>query len=112
MQDYKEVVTGRIVDRDGAAVAGAKVRVYDKDLLFNDHLGTAVSGQDGRFRVDFTWSQYKDSYYFDGRPDIFVKVSNPETGKTTKSEVFENLTGELSADDSVEVMDLGDLAVD
>ena len=55
MNDYTEVVKGRIVARDGgAAVNGAGVEVYDKDMLIDDYLGTVTTGPDGRFEVDFT----------------------------------------------------------
>ena len=112
MTDYEEVVKGRIVDRKrGTPLEGANVEVYDKDLVLNDYLGAATTDRDGRFEVDFTWAEYKDSP-FEGRPDIFLKVLNPTTGKTTKSKVFEDLSGELADDDSVEVMDLGDIPVD
>lgn len=111
MNDYDEIVQGRIVDRSGRPVRGALVEVYDKDLLIDQHLGTATTGDDGRFRVDFLWSEFRDSP-FEGRPDIFVRVRNPVTKKTTRSRVFEELTGELAEDDSEEVMDLGDIAVD
>ncbi|NNE08041.1 MAG: hypothetical protein HKN20_05705, partial [Gemmatimonadetes bacterium] len=85
--------------------------VYDKDLLASDHLGTTTTNDAGRFTVDFRWSDFKDGP-FEDRPDIFVKVKNPESGKTTKSEVFAELSGKLSENDSVEVMDIGDVKVD
>jgi 5-hydroxyisourate hydrolase-like protein (transthyretin family) len=111
MTDYKEIVTGMVVSRDtGKPVSGAEVSVYDKDLLSSDHLGSAMTGDDGRFAVVFTWSQYKDSV-FEGRPDIFVKVSNPATEQTTKSKVFEELSGTLDDSDN-ETMDLGRIEVD
>ena len=110
MSDYKEIVTGRIVAADGDPVANADVEVYDKDLVVDDHLGNAKTGSDGRFRVEFRWSDYKRRG-FEGRPDIFLKVKSP-LGKTTKSKVFDELTGELAADDSVEVMDLGDVTIE
>lgn len=112
MNAYKEVVTGRIVDRKrGEPIVGARVNVYDEDMLLDDYLGTAVTNRTGRFEVDFTTDDYRDGP-FDGRPDIFLEVSNPTTGKTTRSTVFRKLTGVLAEDDSVEVMDLGDTAVD
>ena len=113
MNDYTEVVKGRIVGRQsGAPVKGAEVEIYDKDLLLDDYLGTVTTDKDGRFEIDFTWAEYKDTV-FEGRPDIFLKVRNPATGKTTKSKVFHELSGEVAEDDdSVEVMDLGDVAVD
>lgn len=110
--DYTEVVKGRIVNGPGGApVRGAAVEVFDKDMLIDDYLGTATTDQDGQFEVDFTWAEFKDSV-FENRPDIYLKVRNPTTGKTTKSKVFYELSGKLSEDDSVEVMDLGDIPVD
>jgi len=112
MQDYKEIVKGRIVDRSaGKPVQGAEVEVWDKDMLIDDYLGTATTDQDGRFDVEFIWAEFKDSP-FEDRPDIFLRVRNPATGKSTKSRVFQELTGKLSDDDSEEVMDLGDIQVD
>ncbi len=46
------------------------------------------------------------------RGDIFVKVTNPASGKTTKSKVFEELTGSLTKNDAEEIMNLGDVEVD
>jgi hypothetical protein len=112
MNDYTEVVKGRIVDRHaGTPVQGAEVEVYDKDMLIDDYLGTVTTDLDGRFEVDFTWAEYKDSP-FEDRPDIFLKVRNPTTGRTTKSKVFYELSGKMTDDDSEEVMDLGDIPVD
>jgi hypothetical protein len=112
MSEYIECVKGRIVDRqEGKPVSGAAVEVYDKDLLLNDYLGAAVTDENGRFEVEFSSDLFKDSV-FEDRPDIFLKVRRPDTGETTKTEVFEELSGEMADDDSVEVMDLGDIPVD
>lgn len=111
MSDYTEIVKGRIVDRqDGTPVSGAAVEVYDRDMLLNDYLGSAVTDEGGRFQVEFTSDVFKDSV-FEDRPDVFVKVRRPATGATTKSKVFEELSGEMM-DDDTEVLDLGDIPVD
>ena len=112
MTDYKEVVKGRIITKEGSTpVVGAGVKVYDKDLVLDDHLGDAVTDKDGCFQVDFTWADFKGGS-FEDRPDIFLKVKNPVTDKTTKSKVYDELKGEIADDDSVEIMDLGDVPVD
>jgi hypothetical protein len=113
MDNYTEVVKGRIIDRlSGDPVQGAEVEIYDKDMLLDDYLGTVLTDNDGRFELDFEWAQYKDSV-FEERPDIFLQVRNPKTGKTSKSKVYHELSGEIEEDDdSVEVMDLGDVPVD
>jgi hypothetical protein len=112
MQDYKEIVKGRVVTGpDRQPVEGATVSVFDKDMFLNDHLGIATTDSDGNFSVEFRWSDFKDNC-FEDRPDIFVKVLNPATGKTTRTKVYDELSGELAEDDSVEVMDLGEIPVD
>jgi 5-hydroxyisourate hydrolase-like protein (transthyretin family) len=113
MDDYTEIIKGRIIDRQsGEPVKGAEVEIYDKDMMLDDYLGTVTTDKDGRFEVEFTWAEYKDTV-FEGRPDIFLRVFNPATGNRTKSKVFHELSGVVAEDDdSVEVMDLGDVAVD
>ena len=47
MNDYAEIVTGRIVDKNtNAPVKGAQVEVYDKDLIVDDYLGTTTTGEE------------------------------------------------------------------
>ena len=107
MEDYTEVVTGRILHADKTPAAGIFVRVYDKDDLLDDYLGADNTDDAGRFRVTFQTSDFKG--VFEQRPDIYLKLKDPKTGKKTRTAVFEDLTGELSEDDSEEVMDLGDI---
>ena len=110
MQDYTEILKGNIVHRgEGEPIAGATVEVYDKDLLSSDHLGTAHTDDTGHFQLSFKWSDYKQSI-FEGRPDIFFKVTDPGTGQAMKSEVFSEVKGLLD-DDDVETMDLGQIEV-
>ena len=95
MQDYTEILKGIIVRRSEAEpIAGATVEVYDKDLLSSEHLGTTHTDDTGHFRLAFLWSDYKTSI-FEGRPDIFLKVTDPGTGKAMKSKVFSEVKGVL-----------------
>ena len=109
MQDYTEILMGTVVSReDGQPIGGATVEVYDKDLLSSDHLGTAHTDENGHFRVSFQWSDYKS--IFEGRPDVFLKVTDPGSGKHLKSDVYSEVRGTLD-DNDVETMDLGQVAV-
>lgn len=110
MQDFTEILKGTVVRREGGApIPGATVEVYDKDLLSSQHLGTAHTDAAGRFRLAFLWSDYKTSI-FEGRPDVFLKVTDPGSGQHMKSAVYSELKGLLN-DDDVETMDLGDVPV-
>ena len=111
---YKEIVTARVVSRQNhQPVSGATVRVYDKDLVLDDFLGEATTDADGHFTVSFSSEDFQGQVTgFEARPDIFVEVTNPATGKTTKSKVFEELTGSLTRNDAEEIMNLGDVEVD
>ncbi|MCP4675624.1 MAG: hypothetical protein GY854_09000 [Deltaproteobacteria bacterium] len=112
MADYKEIVKGRIISRESSApLGGAEVKVFDKDVLLDDRLGEAVTDDNGYFQVEFTSSDFKGGS-FEDRPDIYLKVKNPLTGKTSKSKVYDELSGEIGDDDEVETMDLGDVPVD
>jgi hypothetical protein len=105
-------VTGRIVTGSREPLAGVQVEAYDKDMLANDHLGSAETGADGRFRIEFRWSDYKNDFGLpEGRPDIFLKLKTP-AGRKSKSKVFQDLKGTLAPDDSEEVMDLGDVVIE
>lgn len=110
MQDFTEILMGTVVRREGGTpITGATVEVYDKDLLSSDHLGTTHTDDGGRFRLVFLWSDYKSSI-FEGRPDIFLKVTDPGSGRAMKSEVYAELKGLLDGDD-IETMDLGKVPV-
>lgn len=110
MQDYTEILIGTVVGREsGKPIAGAVIEVYDKDMLSSQHLGTTHANAEGHFRLSFLWSDFKSSV-FEGRPDIFLKVTDPANGKAMRSDVFNEVRGELD-DDDVETMDLGEVAV-
>lgn len=56
----------------GAGVPGLLVKVYDKDLLFDDLLGTAITAPDGSFEVVSEASDFRE--FFDRRPDLYLRV--------------------------------------
>jgi hypothetical protein len=53
-------------------VVGVVVRGWDKDLIFDDVLGEAVTDADGRFEIRYTDEAFRS--VLDQRPDIYVQV--------------------------------------
>jgi hypothetical protein len=55
-----------------APLSGLLIRAIDKDLLFDDLLGSTVTGKDGSFEIEYRGSDFQE--LFDKRPDIFLEV--------------------------------------
>ncbi|OEU62771.1 MAG: hypothetical protein BBJ57_10235 [Desulfobacterales bacterium PC51MH44] len=76
------VVKGQVVDENKQSLARLTVSLYDKDLLFDDRLGTAVTDEDGHFMFSYRADDFRD--LIEAKPDIYVKVIDKE-GKTLYS---------------------------
>ncbi len=111
MPDYKEAAIGRMVGEDGKPLADIEVSVYDKDPLVDDALGSAVTDAEGRFQVEFAWSDFKGGEALEGRPDLYVEYVDRQSGRKGRSDVKEEAKGEVADDDSLEVINLGDIVV-
>jgi hypothetical protein len=111
MTDYREMVTGRMVDENGNPLAGVEVTAYDKDPLIDDNLGSCTTDSTGRFEVEFNWSDFKKGEPFEGRPDIYVTYVDHKRDRKGQTDVLHEAKGKVSEDDSVEVIDLGDIVV-
>jgi len=76
------IVRGNVVDEERAPISGLIVSLYDKDLLFDDVLGTTLTDENGSFIMIYRTEAFKD--FFEKRPDIYLKVLDNE-GKTLYS---------------------------
>lgn len=59
-------------EETGIPLAGLYVKAYDKDLLFDDLLGTAIADEGGRFVILSEPEDFRD--LFEKRPDLYFKV--------------------------------------
>jgi len=66
-------ITGRTIDSNtNQGIAGIRIEVWDKDLFFDDFVGSALSDSQGRLRVTFDEQHFME--LIERRPDIYFKV--------------------------------------
>jgi hypothetical protein len=66
-------IDGTVTERpSGAPLPGLFVKAFDKDLLFDDLLGSDVSNARGRFRIVTELRDFTD--ILDKRPDLYFRV--------------------------------------
>ena len=56
----------------GRPLSGHIVRAFDKDLLFDDDLGLAITDEQGRFLIQFTEDAFRD--FMELSPDLYLRV--------------------------------------
>jgi hypothetical protein len=66
------IIRGKVTDKKNNPVAGLIVSAYDKDLLFDDVLGTTSTDENGNFEVIYREESFRD--LFDKKPDIYLKI--------------------------------------
>ena len=72
------LVCGRVLGPRGKGLPDLRVSVFDKDLLFDDRLGEAVTDADGQFNILYQTNDFKD--LLESKPDLYLKVIS-EKGK-------------------------------
>ncbi len=67
----------------GRPLAELLVRAYDKDLIYDDLLGNAVTDNAGRFEMKYTGKDFKE--LFDNSPDIYLKIMDKDGSRVIYS---------------------------
>jgi hypothetical protein len=66
-------VLGSVIEEEsGRPLEGLVVRAYDKDILFDDKLGSVHTNAKGEFEISYTETQFRD--FNETQPDLYVKV--------------------------------------
>lgn len=71
-------IYGKVVGKEtGQGLSGLTVKAVDKDLLFDDLLGSTITDRDGYFEIRYDEEDFQE-LFFDARPDIFLKIKNAD----------------------------------
>src|SRR5262249_32099947 len=61
-------------EESGKPLVGLQVRAYDKDFIFDDKLGTAVTDAQGKFRIDYYEMDFSLVSGMETVPELYVRV--------------------------------------
>lgn len=96
-------IRGHVLNsQTGNGVAGLRIEAWDKDLVFNDLVGSAISDSEGAFRIEFNESYFAEGF-LDRKPDLFFKLFEGNALiRNTKDAVHWNVNkGDIPIDISV-----------
>jgi len=66
-------ILGKIEEEEtGRPLADLIVRAFDRDLIFDDRVGTATTDEDGRFEIRFSPDDFRE--LGESRPDLYLRV--------------------------------------
>ena len=74
-------VVGIIVEEEsGKPLAGLQVGAFDKDLLYDDKLGVAITDAAGAFRINYSEMDFGSIFGTETAPDLYIRIKDA-TGK-------------------------------
>ena len=70
----QHVISGKVREKEsGLPVVGIHVRAYDKDLIYDDLLGSSVTDQEGSFQMRYEDKDYQEIFEGDS-PEIYLNL--------------------------------------
>ena len=68
-------LVGTIVEEEsGKPLAGLQVRGFDKDILFDDKLGIAITDAAGAFRINYSALDFSSALGTETTPELYIRV--------------------------------------
>lgn len=72
------IIYGKVLGKvSKKGITSLTVEALDKDLLFDDRLGTAITNKDGNFEILYDKEDFQE-LFLDLKPDIYLRVKNPK----------------------------------
>jgi carotenoid cleavage dioxygenase len=71
-EDGMRVIGAAVEEESGRPLAGLRVRAFDKDVLFDDPLGEAITNAQGRFEISYSEASFRD--FHETLPDVYIRV--------------------------------------
>ena len=66
-------ITGTVAEQEtGRPLANVVVRAFDRDLVFDDKIGFAVTDGEGRFEIRYASDDFSDLR--ESQPDLYLRV--------------------------------------
>jgi hypothetical protein len=94
-------IVGKVSEKEsGRPIPGLLVRAYDKDLLYDDLLGNAISDSEGKFELKYDRADFKE--LFDHRPDIYFKIMDKESEKILYT-TYDSIRWDAGTDELFEI---------
>ena len=104
-------VTGRVyVEETDEGLPDLHVKAVDKDLFFDDVLGTAITDKDGHYEIIYEKKDFSE--FFEQSPDVYIVVRNLEDGVilfTSVDSVLCNADAEETIDVPIPQGDIDDI---
>ncbi|MFB2976709.1 hypothetical protein [Microseira sp. BLCC-F43] len=76
VKENEWLVFGRVLDANGNPVAGVRVRIFDRDRIFDDLLGITETDEYGDFAITYHERDFAEPG--EGLPELYLMLSDTE----------------------------------